>query len=493
VTSTSFVISLNGGGESILSKNRHPQFVSPSTQSITFAVDGGTSVTQNLSASATNCAAANGGVRCRVPLANIAAGAHKLALTAWSGTNGTGSALGANTSIAFTVVANQANTVSGVIGGIATAINIVPTSGATGTMTQGFTLNESTTPSAFVANPVDASGNTIVGPGAPTITASMNSSAATATAGTAQDSFTIAAGTGEIQPILTNLGQLTVALTPVANSGGSPLSVTVGIYGQQPRIYVVGANEAVEAFDELGNAQTDPSGSDPINTPSNTIAIAWDPTSSMLLVASSTGLQNYAWPGDNAANFISQGAVTPARAVLAWDDTDQLAFEYDATSSKLASIGPWPNPTTITLLGSATASGYSALVWSGASIGGGQQADYLYAATSNAVFGLDTNGTAGAPLTAPNVGIIAGLAYDPSTQKLFVAGTTGVTYYTSSNLSATPGFSGVTGASSIAVNPANGLVYVGEGSGTIVAFNESGVKQFSFVTGLIPQQIIAVP
>ncbi len=56
VTTTSFVIALNGGGETILSKTRHPQFVSPSTQSITFSVDGGATTAQNLSASATNCA-----------------------------------------------------------------------------------------------------------------------------------------------------------------------------------------------------------------------------------------------------------------------------------------------------------------------------------------------------------------------------------------------------------------------------------------------------
>jgi hypothetical protein len=493
-TSTSFVISLNGGGETILAKHRSPQFVSPSTQSITFSVDGKSATAQNLSASATNCANANGGVRCTIPLTNVAAGAHTLSLTAWSGANGTGNKLGANSSIGFTVVANQANTVSGVIGGIATGINLVPTSGATGSMAQGFTLVASTQPSAFTANPVDASGNAIVGPGAPTITATMNNGSATATAGAAPNTFTISVAAGDTLPLLTNLGQLTAQLTPVANSGGSPLSVTVGISSKQPRIYVVGANQVV-SYDEFGNVQTTPGSGNSINTSVNkAIAIAWDPTSSMLVGINPVSSQSYVFTGDNIANFLVQGAVVPAPGVLAWNDADQVAYEYDTASSKLAQIGPWPNPTAITLLGSATASPYTALAWSGSPPGGGQQQDYLYAATSNSVLDLSITGAVNATLTPPNVGNITGLAYDPATQKLFVAGTTGVASYTYSSLNASPGFTGVTGATGIAVNPLNSLVYVAESSSKIVAFNEAGVQQFSFSTGtLVPQQIIAVP
>ena len=36
-------------------------------------------------------------------------------------------------------------------------------------MTQGFTVYDSATPASFVAYPVDAAGNAIVGPGAPTV------------------------------------------------------------------------------------------------------------------------------------------------------------------------------------------------------------------------------------------------------------------------------------------------------------------------------------
>jgi hypothetical protein len=494
-TSTSFVISLNGGGETILSKNARPQFVSPSTQSITFAVDGGATTTQNVSASATNCASSNGGVKCTIPLASLAAGAHTLSLTTWSGTSGTGNKLGANSSIGFTVVANQANTVSGVIGGIATSVNIVPVSNAVGSMTQGFTIYESTAPSGFVANPVDASGNAIVGPGAPTISVSMDNSGATATAGSSQNAFTIAAASGEIQPILTNLGHLRVALTPVANSGGTAINTQYGVFGEQPRIYVLSTNFVVTAYDQLGNVQTDPNATDQINTAITPIAITWDPSGSQLIVLSTAGIQTFQWPGDNIGSTLSSGTNVPQNFSLAWDDVDQLAFWYGGSTGKLESIGPWPTPTTITPLGSTTPEAYISMVSSGATAGAGQQQDYLYATGSSTVYIVETNGTAAALSTQPTVGTISGIAYDPSSSMLFVAGSTGVASYTSGNLNASAGFAGVTGATSIAVNPANGLVYVAEGAASKIAvFNEAGVAQFSFSTGTYaPAQIIAVP
>jgi hypothetical protein len=105
-------------------------------------------------------------VQCAVPLAGVAAGNHTLALTAWSGPAGTGSKLGANGAIAFTVAANQANVVSGIIGGIATSIALVPANnGATGSLTSGFTVLYEGQAQGFTAEALDAAGNIIINNG----------------------------------------------------------------------------------------------------------------------------------------------------------------------------------------------------------------------------------------------------------------------------------------------------------------------------------------
>jgi hypothetical protein len=109
--------------------------------------------------------------RCDVDHELVAA-TDTLALTAWSGPDDTGSQLGANSAITFTVATNQANVVSGIIGGIATSIALVPANnGATGSLTLGFTVLYEGQAQGFTAEALDAAGNIIIGPGAPTIAA----------------------------------------------------------------------------------------------------------------------------------------------------------------------------------------------------------------------------------------------------------------------------------------------------------------------------------
>jgi PQQ-like domain len=132
-----------------------PQYVSPSTQSVSISVNGGTPVVANLSPTSSGCASVSGGTQCTVPM-TAPLGSDTFAVSTFDGTNATGNEL-STASVTQTIVAGQANTVNvtldGVVAGIALALQSTPPpEGSAATV--GISVMAK-----------DADGNTIVGPG----------------------------------------------------------------------------------------------------------------------------------------------------------------------------------------------------------------------------------------------------------------------------------------------------------------------------------------
>jgi hypothetical protein len=134
---------------------RRPAYVSPSTRSASFQINSGTPQVIALTPGSATCPSSPGGYTCTAT-ANVAAGAAQLMVATYASTDGTGSALSENT-LAVTIVADQSNPVTVTLNGIAVTFTLVanPTS-----VTEG-------TPGSFSVTwtALDASGNTIVGPG----------------------------------------------------------------------------------------------------------------------------------------------------------------------------------------------------------------------------------------------------------------------------------------------------------------------------------------
>jgi hypothetical protein len=493
-TSASFVITLNGGtGASILSAGRRtPKFVSPSTQSITFSVDGGVASTQNLAASATNCSTSNGGVRCSVPLTGLAAGSHSLVLSTFDGTNGGGNTLGGGL-IAFTVVANQANVVSGVIGGVATGAALVPLNGAfAGSFSQGYTLAWNGHPVTVLAEALDADGNVIVGPGAPSIAMSSGNTSFSVTAASAANTSTISIANVTSGPSKAVLGQIFVAVT-LAGGSTPALNFQTTLSVVEPTLYALLDTGKVVAFDENGDVLAHPNAADGINVVSN-VAIAYAAPTTSLIGMTSTSIVTFNFSGENQSNTVALGAVTPQAAVFTWDPGSDTGFGFDTTSNKLFSVGPGVHSGSTTLLGAAQSNPYIALTSSEQSFG--SSGDVLYAATLHTLGLVGLDGSTGSVFSQPPIGPISGLCYDPVHQFLFASGALGVGLISNSLLVPTSGFSGVPGPSAIACSPYNGFVYVaGAGDSAVHVFNENGVLQFTFSlpAGTAATQLVLAP
>lgn len=207
---------------------RGPAYVSPSTQSISIQVDSGTPSISNLTPGSSNCnvPAPLSPLTCTVTLA-VASGAHTFTVKTYDGLAGAGNALSVN-SAPFTVVANQANLVNITLAGVPANLLVEPATTdlqMAGSGVSGFEFTGET-PHTIVVLPQDADGNLILGPGAPTI-------AATLTGVSAGSGLAVAPATGgnpnAFTITSTGFGGATLALvaTPAAASAGSALNASV--------------------------------------------------------------------------------------------------------------------------------------------------------------------------------------------------------------------------------------------------------------------------
>ena len=212
------------------STGRTPAYVSPATQSISVAVDGGTPTVQNLSSSSPNCSSAGAAypLNCTVPV-SAAAGSHTLTFITYDQPNAAGNKLSAN-SISVTFVAGQNPAIPVVLAGVPTSFQVASAtamspSSIVGSATTGYQfLMASTSKMLIVA--LDADGNYIVGPGAPTIAASLTG----VTAGSGIAIAPVGGGNPNLFALAsTGAGSATLALsaTPSASLAGSALTANI--------------------------------------------------------------------------------------------------------------------------------------------------------------------------------------------------------------------------------------------------------------------------
>jgi len=134
---------------------RKTAFVSASASSVGIAVNEGTATYADISSTSSLCTTVAGGRTCTVPI-TATVGSDTFSITLYAGANGSGSELGTGTAAA-TVVANQAFTIDVTVDGVPARIVVSETTA----LTQG---TPATVPLTISVQ--DASGNTIVAPGA---------------------------------------------------------------------------------------------------------------------------------------------------------------------------------------------------------------------------------------------------------------------------------------------------------------------------------------
>ena len=216
--------------KSTASTGRAPAYVSPATQSISVAVDAGAPTVQNLSPSSPNCASAGSAypLNCTVPV-SASAGSHTLTFITYDQPSGAGNELSAN-SIAVTFVAGQNPAIPVTLAGVPASFQLAPATAASpssivGSATAGYEFFMGTSEKILVVA-LDADGNYIVGPGAPTIAASLTGVAP----GSGIAIAPVAGGNPNLFMLSsTAAGAATLALsaTPSAALAGSALTANV--------------------------------------------------------------------------------------------------------------------------------------------------------------------------------------------------------------------------------------------------------------------------
>jgi hypothetical protein len=239
---------------------RTPAYLSSSTQSVTINVTPNLSttplpgfpMTANLTSTSSGCSSTQSGTLCVVPL-TLAPGTYDATLSTFDGTNATGNKLSAAQDVPFTVVLNQTNTIPLVLGGTPASMQIVAGTGVTVASLSVYTLAANSTGTLDVYG-VDADGNTIIGAGAPTVTATTSSVTQIAiTQPTATSPNVVGVSTLSSSAI----ADVTLTITPASGAGGSTLSKTAVVQASfVPLLYI--ASSQGHVFDLTGTEITVP-------------------------------------------------------------------------------------------------------------------------------------------------------------------------------------------------------------------------------------------
>jgi outer membrane protein assembly factor BamB len=162
--------------KSTSSAARRPAYVSPSTQSISLAIyASGSSTpvfnqTANVTSGSPGCTTSASGTVCSVAI-YLAPGQYTADVTAYDGTNGSGSVLSQGQQEGFTAPSQGTTVIALTLYGVPASLKVTPSSTAVqGSVAGGFIINAAGLGGSqlFTITALDADGNTIVGPGAPT-------------------------------------------------------------------------------------------------------------------------------------------------------------------------------------------------------------------------------------------------------------------------------------------------------------------------------------
>jgi hypothetical protein len=474
---------------------RHGRYISPSTKSISIVVAGTTTVVANLTPSSPNCALVGTFTQCTVNVTSPL-GAVDFSFTTYDAVGGTGNKLSAN-DVTLNVVSGATTPLNVTLGGIAASIKFTPTTTVpqvTGSQAAGYNLYGKLAQS-FTLVPVDADGNTIIGPGAPAVMMSAPPSAqqlGVATPAPAMpNEWTLLSSYTAANPLTPLAATVTAVTTPVPGSGGSTVSAAVSIAQYEPWIYVTDYQDnSLYVFDEQGVPQPLPSGAwTGIPSPAG---ISFDPNNNQLYMAGT---------GDNIVyqTDVLGTLVTPSPG--AWSNLYSPATAlYVPTNNHIYVPNPYPsapgngvfaydeNGASKTVSGSMASQAGTGLTFDSAN-----SLLYLVNGTmSPAVLAYDVNGN---PQTLS--GNFAGLSqanaigYDSGNGFLYVGSPGAISVYNEQGIaqSTTGTFPGLYTPLGIAYDPYNGLIYVadggyGNGGSAVDVYDEQGnVQPITFLPG----------
>ncbi|HEY4439613.1 MAG TPA: hypothetical protein VGN14_04115 [Candidatus Elarobacter sp.] len=202
---------------------RRPAYVSPATQAMTLAITGPTTINQTvaLTTSSGSCTSTLASTQCTLMLA-LAPGSYTATVSTYDGYDtgtqtATGNMLSTGQNIAFTILAGQANSIVMTLSGIPVQLLVIPLTPLT--TANGTNAYHLVGPGRhpFLVQTLDADGNIIVGPGAPTFTIGTPSGPLAATA---------------VQPTTTSPNQFTLIPPATVGSGSASFAVQATYAGQ---------------------------------------------------------------------------------------------------------------------------------------------------------------------------------------------------------------------------------------------------------------------
>lgn len=246
--STTFSIIVPRAVGSTTAAARTPRYVSPSTKSISIAVNSGTATAQNIGTNGPNCTTPTviSPTTCTVTF-NAPPGNDTFTVATYDQPNSgnppfNGSIL-SQTTFTFTVLAGQANAISATLGGFPRFLTIASLPDSPyliGSTSSGFTSYGSHAHNIAVIS-YDADNNPIVGLGAPTLNVAGSAGiAVTAPAAGASSNVwqigNVAFGTSET---------LTLTATPTAGSGGAAVKQIVPVLTKHRALYVASRTDTM--------------------------------------------------------------------------------------------------------------------------------------------------------------------------------------------------------------------------------------------------------
>jgi hypothetical protein len=304
-TASSLKILVPNATASSSSRSRRPAYISSSTQSMTIDVTPhlsqtslpGFPLTVNLTPTSPGCASTAGGTVCNVAI-TADAGSYNATVATYDAMNATGNLLSAAQCVPFAVVLNQANTIPLVLGGTPVSMTLVASGGQVAAAHLSvFTLPGSAS-GTFAAYGVDADGNTIVGGGSPTVSATTDNSTQIAVT---QPTASTPSAIGVTSLGANAIAHVTVTITPLAGAG-APLSKTVTVQDPVLSLLYIATN-GVRVFDATGTDIT-PVGTafDSLDQGPGGTGIAYDPANGFIYAADQNGAASFVMAFDKNGN-----------------------------------------------------------------------------------------------------------------------------------------------------------------------------------------------
>jgi hypothetical protein len=432
-------------------RNNRPLYISTSTQSMSVAITGPTTLSESvgLTAQSGNCTSTLSSLQCTLTISGLQPGTgYNASVATYDGPlvsgNVSGNLLSQNQNVAFTIVAGANNALNFTLGGIATSFAVTPLRYVSSMPAYGSYAFYTSSP--FLIVPLDVDNNEIVGPGAPEPSASLSPGAqATVTSGgtTNPNTFTVAGSYSGTNPSTGLQTYLHISATPVPGSGGSTVTQTIALTQYAPWIYVVDkTTNAIRVFTE---AITEVSGV------SSTFTVPAGCGTIEALTFGQGQLYGYASPSGGSSGCLITWALTGG------------AYTSYVTSS------------TIPILS-------SNLAMTGLAFDSHNNTIYAVSSQSSQIFMFDSGLTTGSSQTVTGPSSFTGIAYIPNTDQLAIGASSAGNIYLCSEAGSCSATTVPNAEGSFAYDPYTSSLGVGT-SLNIELYSLSGTDKGAEVTG----------